>query len=79
MAENVYIRPPDAMNVGGGNPSDAWDKWKLKFQIFLRATGANGKGDHEGRTSLIVSVMKELKFFPNFPYLPERLDPDDRN
>ena len=33
------------MNVGGENPSAAWDKWKFKFQIFLPATGANGKED----------------------------------
>ena len=45
MAENVYVRTPDAMNVGGGNPSAAWDKRKLKFQVFLQATGANGKQD----------------------------------
>ena len=65
MAENVYIRPPDAMNVGGGNPSDAWDKWKLKFQIFLQATGANGKEDTVKVGLLLKHISDEgIEFFP---------------
>ena len=65
MAENVYVRTPDAMNVGGGNPSAAWDKRKLKFQVFLQATGANGKEDTVKVGLLLNHIGDEgIDFFP---------------
>ena len=80
MAENVYVRPPDAMDVGGGNPSAAWDKWKLKFKIFLQATAANGKQDTVKVGLLLNHIGDEgIEMFSNFAYLPERPDPDDEN
>ena len=80
MAEHVCMRSSDTVNVSSGNPSAAWDKWKLKFQIFLQATGANGKEDTIKVGPLLNHIGNErINFFSNFVYLLERRDPDDKN
>ena len=43
MAEGAYVRPPDPLEIGGGNPAYAWGKWKNRFDIYLKATGASEK------------------------------------
>jgi hypothetical protein len=36
------------------NPSDCWQKWKSRCDIFLKASGASGKPDK-------ASVLNQLK------------------
>ena len=69
MAETVIVRPPDAFRVGGGgNPSVAWARWKLKFNIFLQATGASTKPDIIKVGLLLNHIGDEgLKIFENSP------------
>ena len=38
-----YVRPPDPLDVSGGNPAYAWNRWKGRFDIYLKAAGASTK------------------------------------
>ena len=80
MADAVIARTPEALNVSGGNPSAAWEKWKLKFEIFLQATGASTKPDVV-KVGLLLNHIgdKALEIYGNFVFQPERLDPDNAN
>ena len=79
MAETVIVQPPDAFCVGGGgNPSAAWARWKLKFNIFLQATGASTKPDIVKVGLLLNHIGDEgLKIFENVAYLLQRPNPED--
>ena len=76
MAEH-YVRVPEAFSSAGGNPAHAWDKWVMKFNIFLLATGASEKEDKVKIGLLLNHIGDEgIEIFQNFTYLPERADPD---
>lgn len=78
MADNLYVRSPDPLSVGGGNPSAAWKKWKLRFDIFLQATGASEKTDTIKVGLLLHHIGDDgLEIYSNFVFLGERPNPDD--
>jgi len=46
MAEIVsFARPPIPLEISTGNPAHSWGKWKQKFEIYLKAVGAEKKPD----------------------------------
>ena len=76
MAEH-YVRVPEAFSSVGGNPAHAWDKWVMKFDIFLLATGASEKEDKVKIGLLLNHIGDEgIEIFQNFTFLPERADPN---
>ena len=76
MAEH-YVRVPEAFSSAGGNPAHAWDKWVMKFNIFLLATGASEKEDKVKIGLLLNHIGDEgIEIFQNFVFLPERADPN---
>ncbi|KAL8610743.1 hypothetical protein ACOMHN_016726 [Nucella lapillus] len=80
MADNVYVRSPDQLSVGGGNPSVAWKKWKLRFDVFLQATGASEKTDSIKVGLLLHHIGDDgLEIFSNFVFLGERPNPEDHD
>ena len=78
MADNFYVRSPEPLSVGGGNPSNAWEKWKLRFDIFLQATGAAEKTNSIKVGLLLHHIGDDgLEIYSNFTFLGERPDPAD--
>ena len=76
MAENMpHVRPPKTLVISSGNPAHSWRKWKQKFDIYLKATGASTKPD-EMKVGLLFNHIGEscLEIYSNFTYLPERDD-----
>ena len=77
MAESApNVKPPEALEISTGNPADSWGKWKQKFEIYLKATGASKKPD-EMKVGLLLNHTGDpcLEIYSNFVYLPERDDP----
>ena len=74
MAENVsFARPPVRLEISTGNPDHSLGKWKQKFEIYLKATGAAKKPD-EMKVGLLLNHIGEscLEIYSNFIFLPER-------
>ena len=44
MAE-VFVKPPEPLKICSGNPAHSWEKWKIRFEIYLQATGTSSKAD----------------------------------
>ena len=77
MAESApNVKPPEALEISTGNPAHSWGKWKQKFEIYLKATGASKKPD-EMKVGLLLNHIGDpcLEIYSNFVYLPERDDP----
>ena len=72
MADNFYVSSPKPLSFGGGNPSNAWEKWKLRFDIFLQATGAAEKTDSIKVGLLLHHIGDDgLEIYSNFTFLGE--------
>ena len=74
-----FVRVPEAFSAkqAGGNPAQAWDRWLVKFNIFLQATGAEDKTDKVKIGLLLNHIGDEgIEIFQNFTFLPERADPN---
>lgn len=77
MTHNMpYVRLPDKLEISSGNFAHSWGKWKQKFDIYLKATGAPTKPD-EMKVGLLLNHIGEscLEIYSNVTYLPERDDP----
>ena len=72
----MYVRPPEALKLTEGNPSATWQKWKVKFEIFLKATGSSAKDDPI-KVGLLLNHIGDdgLEIYSNFEFLPARPDP----
>ena len=78
MANNIpFARPPEPLEVNSGNPAHSWKKWKLRFEIYLKATGASTKSN-EVKVGLLLNHIGDrcIEIFGNVQLLPERDDPD---
>ena len=71
-----FVKPSEPQEISTGNPAFSWGKWKQKFEIYLKATGASKKPD-EMKVGLLLNHIGEscLEIYSNFVYLPERDDP----
>ncbi|PFX25529.1 Transposon Tf2-9 polyprotein [Stylophora pistillata] len=77
MTEGIpFVKPPEPLDISTGNPAFSWGKWKQKFVIYFKATGASKKPD-EMKVELVLNHIGEscLEIYSNFVYLPERDDP----
>ena len=77
MAESApNVKPPEPLEISTGNPASQRRKWKQKFEIYLKATGASKKPD-EMKVGLLLNHIGDpcLEIYSNFVYLPERDDP----
>ena len=78
MAENFpFVKPPEPLQIGTGNPAHSWKKWKQKFDIYLKATGASSKSN-EIKVGLLLNHIGDecLEIYSNFQFLAERDNPD---
>ena len=71
-----FVKPPEELVISGGNPAHAWQKWKRKFGIYLKATGVSSKSDVI-KVGLLLNPVSEqcVEIHSNFTYLSERPDP----
>ena len=78
MSNLLLIRSPDPLIVGGDNPSAAWKKLKLLFDIFLKATGASEERDSI-KVGLLLNHIGDdgLEIYTNFVFLGERHNPEN--
>lgn len=79
MAESTpNVKPPEplALEMSTENPAHSWGKWKQKFEIYPKATGASKKPD-EMKVGLLLNQIGDrcLEIFANFVYVPERDHP----
>ena len=37
--------PPEPLEIYSGNPTHSREKWKIRFEIYLQATGTSGNPD----------------------------------
>ena len=70
-------KPPEPLEVTSGNPAHSWEKWKRKFDIFLRASGASTKPGVQ-KVGLLLNHIGEqaVDIFANFIFLAARADPN---
>ena len=77
MAESMpFAKLLEPLEILMGNPAHSWGKWRKKFEIYLKATGASKKPD-EMKVGLLLNLIGEpcLEIYSNFTYLPERDNP----
>jgi len=64
MVESMpYVKLLEPLEISIGNPAHSWGKWKQKFEICLKATGASKKlNEMKVGPLLITSVSHVWKF-----------------
>ena len=79
MAE-AFVKPPEPLAISSGNPAHSWEKWKIRLEIYLQATGASTKPDvqkvglfpnHIGDRG--IEIYRNFHFAPPMPNLVEGL------
>jgi len=77
MVESMpYVKLLEPLEISIGNPAHSWGKWKQKFEICLRATGASKKLDEMKVGPLLNHISEScLEVCSNIVYLPKCDDP----
>jgi len=44
MAE-IFVKPPEALEIYSGNPAHSCEKWKIRFEIYVQAMATSTKLD----------------------------------
>ena len=65
-----YVKLLEPLEISIGNPAHSWGKWKQKFEICLKATGASKKLNEMKVGPLLTHISES-----NVVYLPKREDP----
>ena len=63
------LTPPDPLDLDGSNVSDAWRKWKQRFELFSLASGLSTKDEGiQAATLLHVVGPDALEVYNTFSW-----------
>ena len=66
MAE-LFVKPPEPLEICSGNPAHSWEKWKIRFEIYLQATGTWTKSDAQKVGPLLNNIGdRRIELYRNF-------------
>jgi hypothetical protein len=74
-----HVKPPNALNLDG-NLKENWKRWRQRFELYLKASGAVSK-DEEIKVAILLHCVGEeaLKVFNTFVFANDddskKLDP----
>jgi len=61
--------PPDPLDLDSSNISDAWRKWKQRFELFSLASGLSSKDDGIQATTLLHMIEPDtLEVYNTFSW-----------
>ena len=67
------LMPPDPLDVDSGNVSDAWRKWKQRFELFSLASCLSSKEEGIQATTLLHVVGPDaLEIYNTFTWEDDR-------
>jgi len=66
------VKPPELLEICSGNPAHSWEKWKLRFEICLQATGTSTKRDVQ-KVGLLLNHTGDrgIEIYWSFHFSPE--------